>query len=112
MSAGYATQNYPASYAVQQQPYVPSSSTPVQYPVQYSQAQQAYYGTPYQVPHKSQSPPPSPEQPSAPDVNEVTPEVASQSLRKLISFELQGAGFEAAQQQTMERLETELVACE
>ena len=109
MSAGYAAQNYPASYAVQQQPYVPSPSTPVQYSVQYPQAQQAYYGQPYQVRPKSQSPPP--EQPSAPDVNEVTPEVASQSLRRLISFELQGAGFEAAQQQTMERLETELVAC-
>lgn len=108
-TAGYAAQPYPASYNTQQQQYV---QPPVQYSVQYSQAQQAYYNAPYpsNVPPKSQSPPP--ELPAAPEVLDVTPQVASKSLQKLISFELNGAGFEAAEPQALQRLEVEVISCE
>ncbi|KAI0688555.1 hypothetical protein BC835DRAFT_1443093 [Cytidiella melzeri] len=111
MSTGHAAgQSYSASYTPQQQPYVPSPPTPAQYSVPYSQPQPPYYGTSYQsnnVPLKSQSPPP--EQSTAPEVSDMTPGVACRALRRLISFELQGAGFEAAHPLAMQRLETEVV---
>ncbi|KAI0347490.1 hypothetical protein BDW22DRAFT_1322837 [Trametopsis cervina] len=110
MSTGYAAQAYPTPFASQQQTYTPSPSTPVQYPVQYPQTQSTYFSAPYpagNVAIKSQSPPP--ETPSAPDVADVTPDVASRSIQKLISFELKGAGFAAAQSQTVDRLEKEMV---
>ncbi|KAI0742140.1 hypothetical protein BC629DRAFT_1563979 [Irpex lacteus] len=110
MSApGYAAPAYSPSYGGQQQPYIPPTAAPVQYPVQYSPAQQAYYGAPYQspnVPLKSQSPPP--ELPAAPEILDVTPEVASKSIQKLISFELKASGFDASEPQALQRLEAEV----
>lgn len=113
MSTGYAAQAYGSPYSPQQQPYAPTLATQVQYSAQYPQAQTAYYPTPYptaNVPVKEQSPPT--ELPAAPELIDVSNEVASRSIKKLLSFELKGAGFESAELQALERLENEVVACE
>jgi len=49
--------------------------------------------------------PPDPPEPS------ITPAVASKSVQRLISLELQRAGFESAVQPAVQRLEVELVTC-
>lgn len=77
--------------------------------MQYPQAQAGYFGAPYQssnVALNSQSPPA--EVPIAPDVTDVTPGVASQSIQRLLSLEMKEAGFEAAEPPAMERLELEV----
>ncbi|KAI0091866.1 hypothetical protein BDY19DRAFT_884437 [Irpex rosettiformis] len=108
-STGYVAPPYPASYGTQQQQYAQATATPAQYPAQYPQAQQAYYSAPYpsaNIPLKSQSPPP--ELPTAPEVLDVTPEVASKSIQKLILFGLKEVGFDAAEPQALQRLEAEV----
>lgn len=66
--------------------------------------------TGYPVPLKT-SPDPEPSASATPTVPEVTPDVASTALRRLISSELQNEGFDAAEPAAMGWLENEFVAC-
>lgn len=66
--------------------------------------------TGYPVPLKT-SPDPEPSASATPTVPEVTPDVASTALRRLISSELQNEGFDAAEPAAMAWLENEFVAC-
>jgi len=81
------TRHYPSHYAhppaIQQQP------------VQ-------FHKQPPPVQHKLPPPPP--------DLSSVTPQIASQTIQRLISAQLRDAGYEAAQPQALRRLESEVVA--
>lgn len=60
--------------------------------------------TPLSISHRLPPPPP--------DFSSVTPQMASQTARRLISSQLQDAGYEAAQPQALQRLENEVATCE
>jgi transcription initiation factor TFIID subunit 8 len=77
---------------------------------------QSHYGPPAAQHHSVQLPkPPSvPHRlpPPPPDFASVTPQIASQTVQRLISSQLRDAGYEAAQPQALRRLEIEVAACE
>jgi len=75
---------------------------------------QSHYGPPAAQHHSVQLPkPPSvPHRlpPPPPDFASVTPQIASQTVQRLISSQLRDAGYEAAQPQALRRLEIEVAA--
>lgn len=113
MSAYYPPQQY-GSYAQ----YSTFSATP-QYPTQYpSQSQSQSQSpsqpqTPYPLYQTQQFRPPSPppDVPAAPDISEVSPDVASRTLQRVILSELKHAGFESTLPPVLLRLELETAAC-
>lgn len=60
-------------------------------------------------PVKAPSPPPAP--PTAPDIPTISPQIASDQLRRLIVSQLKAAQFESIKSQALHRLELEVVAC-
>jgi hypothetical protein len=50
--------------------------------------------------------------PPPPVLASVTPPIASQTVQRLISTQLQDTGFDSVQPLAMRRLETEVAACE
>ena len=60
-------------------------------------------------PAKAPSPPPS--LPTAPDIPTISPQIASNQVRKLIVSQLKMAEFESIELQALQRLELEVVAC-
>ncbi|KAF7313609.1 hypothetical protein HMN09_00517300 [Mycena chlorophos] len=67
------------------------------------------YGQPA-LPNVKPPTPPPPEQPATPDLTSITPEVASDTLKRVLVSELRDAGFASAQPQALERIEREVVA--
>ncbi|KAL4241259.1 Transcription initiation factor TFIID subunit 8 [Abortiporus biennis] len=102
---------YPSqSYGSYQTPY-PAYPSQTSYSAQYPQAQPSQSSVPlYQSPVPKTSSSPPPELPAAPDLPAVTPQVASDSIRKLLSAELRHAGFDSAEPYAMHRLEMEVIA--
>ena len=60
-------------------------------------------------PAKAPSPPPAP--PTAPDIPTISPQIASNQVRKLIVSQLKIAEFESIDPHALHRLELEVVAC-
>ncbi|EKM59454.1 uncharacterized protein PHACADRAFT_249954 [Phanerochaete carnosa HHB-10118-sp] len=112
--AYYPPQTY-SNYSQQYQGYAQQST---QYPAQYQQAAPGQ-GQPSPFPYTPSlnsptvktpgSPPPEPI--AAPDLAEVTEDVASKAMQRLISSELQHAGFNSASHAALRRLEQETTAC-
>ncbi|ESK97461.1 transcription initiation factor tfiid subunit 8 [Moniliophthora roreri MCA 2997] len=69
-----------------------------------------YYPTFPHLQLQAQQQPQEPPRPPSPVQPAVTPEIASNCIRKLISSELKGAHFDGAQPAAVERLEKEVVA--
>jgi transcription initiation factor TFIID subunit 8 len=85
-----------------------SQSPTYQFP---SPVQPNLYGYPTIQPESTPVQPPA-EPLSAPDASFVTPRVASQAVKQLVSAQLRVAGFEAAEPAALRRLEDEVIACE
>lgn len=66
--------------------------------------------SPYQSQPQTQKPTPVDTTPDPPEPS-VTPEVASKAIERLVTFELQNAGFERAVQPAVQRLEVEVATC-
>ncbi|KAJ6539114.1 hypothetical protein B0H19DRAFT_1314063 [Mycena capillaripes] len=97
-------------------PYQPvPGATPSYNPYSQYSAQAASYGSYFPTynplpPPPRVTPPPPDQPPPPPDLTSITPHVASKAIERLIMSELRDAGFSAAQPQTMERLERDVVA--
>lgn len=89
--------------------YPPPSFTQFQgaYPPFPAQFQGQFSQSSFQV--TSATPPPDP--PTALELSAVTSEVASQAIQRLLSLELQHAGFDSSEPYAMEWFEHEVTAC-
>jgi transcription initiation factor TFIID subunit 8 len=89
-----------------------SSHYPNQYPILTSAITSSLpYFPSFQHPQLLKPAPISEISPPEPPEPSITPSVASKSVQRLISLELQRAGFDSAVQPAVQRLEVELVTC-